>query len=182
MKVLAMKYIQTLSFRLVHPIIWCFIILGAILGSGFEESLQAATFTVTKTNDSADGHCDSDCSLRESIIAANTSPEPDSVILPAGTYVLSIAGIEEDQSFTGDMDITNTLNIIGSGATTTIVDGGGIDRVFEVDPSKTGITVGISGLTIQNGSAPNALVMDRKVRRRHREQWQPHPNKSYCKK
>jgi CSLREA domain-containing protein len=153
--VFAMIYIQTLPLKLIYPIICCLIIFASILGPGFQEPLQAATFTVTKTNDSADGHCDSDCSLRESIIAANISPGPDSIILPEGTYVLSIAGIEEDQSFAGDLDITDDLNIMGSGATTTIVDGGGIDRVFQVDPSKSGITVGISGLTIQNGSAPN---------------------------
>jgi CSLREA domain-containing protein len=34
-------------------------------------SAEAATFTVTKTADTADGVCDSDCSFREAIIAAN---------------------------------------------------------------------------------------------------------------
>ena len=39
--------------------------------TAFPGQAQAATFTVTKTADTADGTCDADCSLREAIIAAN---------------------------------------------------------------------------------------------------------------
>ncbi|PYS23626.1 MAG: hypothetical protein DMF72_08740 [Acidobacteria bacterium] len=36
-------------------------------------------FVVTKTADTNDGHCDSDCSLREAILAANADPGPDTI-------------------------------------------------------------------------------------------------------
>ena len=49
---------------------------------------------------------------------------------------------------TGDLDVTDDLDINGAGQVSTIIDGGGIDRVFEV----TNFNVGIHGVTIQNGS------------------------------
>jgi len=53
-------------------------------------SASAATFTVTKPADAADGTCDADCSLREAVLSANASPGPDDVILSAGTYLLTL--------------------------------------------------------------------------------------------
>ena len=123
----------------------------------------AYLFTVTKTTDTADGICDSDCSLREAIMAANASPGTDTIMLPAGTYTLTITGIDEDGSAIGDLDITDHLTIKGSGAADTIIDGGGIDRVFHVDPTSSEITVDISELTIRNGSAPNAANIENRL-------------------
>ena len=40
---------------------------------------HAQTFTVTKTDDTADGNCDEDCSLREAIIAANQDTGLDTI-------------------------------------------------------------------------------------------------------
>ena len=53
--------------------------------------------------------------------------------LPIGNYTLSISGSGEDAAFTGDLDITDDLTITGAGWATTIIDGGGIDRVMHVD-------------------------------------------------
>ena len=41
------------------------------------QTIQAATFTVTKTADTNDGVCNADCSLREAIAAANTAASDD---------------------------------------------------------------------------------------------------------
>ncbi|MDH3303714.1 MAG: CSLREA domain-containing protein, partial [Gammaproteobacteria bacterium] len=84
---------------------------------------QAATFTVTKTADTNDGTCDADCSLREAIVAANTSGGSDTVSVPAGTYNLSITGTGENAAATGDLDISDTLTLTGAGAASTIIDG-----------------------------------------------------------
>src|SRR5207248_1366560 len=102
-----------------------------------------------------------DCSLREAIQAANTDSAidactagagADTITVPAGTYTLSVAGIGEDANATGDLDITGMLIINGAGSSSTIVDGGAIDRVFDVHPT----TVQINGITIRNGDTSTA--------------------------
>lgn len=41
---------------------------------------QGVTFTVTKTTDTNDGICGTDCSLREAVIAANATADVDTII------------------------------------------------------------------------------------------------------
>ncbi|MCI0777121.1 MAG: CSLREA domain-containing protein [Chloroflexi bacterium] len=121
----------------------------------------AAGFTVDSTADvvdasPGDGVCDDgsgNCTLRAAIMEANALAGADTIDLPAGTYTLSIAGAGEDANATGDLDITDDLTISGAAAASTIVDGAGLDRVFHIIGS---VTVEISGLTIQHGSAVSA--------------------------
>lgn len=123
---------------------------------------HAATFTVNSTADApalnpGNGICITaagTCTLRAAIQAAN---EPhggaDTIVLPAGIYVLTIPGANEDAAATGDLDITQDLTIIGAGAATTIIDGnGGVtgDRVLQL----SGASVRISGVTIRGGTPP----------------------------
>jgi len=102
---------------------------------------------------------DGDCALREAIQAANTDSAvdacpagsgADTIVVPAGTYTLSVAGAGEDANATGDLDITADLTINGAGAATTVIDAADLDRVIEIG---LGVTAEISGLTMQNGSA-----------------------------
>jgi CSLREA domain-containing protein len=99
--------------------------VGLALSLAPTRPAQAATFTVTKTADTNDGACNADCSLREAIVAAN-APGADSIILPAGTYTLTIAGAGEDGALTGDLDITSDLTLTGAGADVTTINGGGL--------------------------------------------------------
>jgi CSLREA domain-containing protein len=108
----------------------------------------ADTFQVSKTLDTRDSKCDADCSLREAIIAANQHPGPDTVMVPAGTYLLQQVG-QEDQAAAGDLDILDNLTLIGGGAESTLIDGNHIDRVFEIHSPAV---VRVSGLTVQNGN------------------------------
>jgi CSLREA domain-containing protein len=108
----------------------------------------AATFTVTKTTDTADGKCDADCSLREAVIAANATAAPDTIVVPPGTYQLTLAGPEEDAAATGDLDLTQPVEVVGAGARTTVIRGDGSDRVFDVLAEGA---VAISGVTIEGG-------------------------------
>jgi CSLREA domain-containing protein len=116
---------------------------------------QAATFTVTKAADTADGSCDAaDCSLREAISAANATAEADTVVVPAGTYMLSLAGAGEDLNASGDLDVTQPVTISGAGAATTIIDGNGsvvMERVLDVVSATADTT--LTGVTIQNGDS-----------------------------
>lgn len=106
---------------------------------------------VTTTADTNDGACTvSLCSLRDAVIAANAAVGADTITLPAGTYTLSIAGAGEDVSATGDLDVIGDLTINGAGAPTTIIDGGGIDRVLHIVAG----TIAINNVTIRNGLAP----------------------------
>jgi cysteine-rich repeat protein len=131
---------------------------------GFAQSARAATFVVDRTDDTAAPAaqaCTSaanDCSLRGAIIAANDANGADIINLPAGTYALTIGGTFEDDAATGDLDINSSLTINGGGAKSTIVDGGGLDRVFHVwtDDSEPSfpLTVAINDLTVTGGVGP----------------------------
>ncbi|NIS81775.1 MAG: CSLREA domain-containing protein, partial [Anaerolineales bacterium] len=92
-------------------------------------------YVVTKFNDTNDGVCDGDCSLREAVINSNVCPGAQTIRLPAGIYDLSIAGTLEDAAATGDLDLTDDVTIIGEGAP--FIDANGIDRVFEVFDTAT---------------------------------------------
>jgi CSLREA domain-containing protein len=121
-------------------------LLGALALAAPAPTVRGATFTVTKLADTNDGACNSDCSLREAIVAANASPGSDIISLPAGTYTLTING-PDDAAAMGDLDIAGDLTISGASASSTIVDGGGLDRVFEIVGGK----VTLANLTIRNG-------------------------------
>ena len=129
----------------------------------------AAPFTVNDTADAVDavlgdGKCATaggTCTLRAAIQEANALPGPDTIMVPAGTYLLTIEGRDEDAAVTGDLDITDDVTITGAGADRTILDGNGIDRIFDIEllTSRVAIVVAIAALTIQNGnSGPGALA------------------------
>jgi CSLREA domain-containing protein len=119
---------------------------------------RAATITVNTTADEV--NADGDCSLREAIIAANTNAavdacpagsavNTDTIIVPAGAYDLTLAGLNENNAQTGDLDLSSSLVIAGAGRANTIIDANGLDRVFHI--FGTG-TVQISGVTITGGN------------------------------
>src|SRR5437879_12634228 len=89
------------------------------------------------------------CTLRAAIQASNANAGTDTIVLPAGTYTLTITGRNEDLAATGDLDITDPVNITGAGASSVIIDGNGIDRVFDVFANGTNT---ISGVTIRHGN------------------------------
>ncbi len=110
---------------------------------------QGWAFRVTKTDDTNDGVCDADCSLREAILAANASASPSVITFDVnGTFQLTLSG-EDDVAAVGDLDITKPVVILGNGTGSTIMDGGNIDRMFQIFPSAD---VVIQNVTIQNGN------------------------------
>jgi VCBS repeat-containing protein len=74
-------------------------------------------------------------SLREAVILSNNYDLElaNTLYLSEGNYTLSLAGAYEDFAATGDLDILSNLNIQGAGVGKTTIDGGGIDRVFDLD-------------------------------------------------
>ena len=111
-------------------------------------SADAAGISVTTTVDGGPG------SLRAAIDQANTNPGADVITIPAGTYTLTIPGPNEDANATGDFDIFSDITFVGAGATSTIIDADGLDRVFEV---LDGTTI-VQGLTVTNGDATEGFL------------------------
>ena len=80
---------------------------------------------------------------------ADAVPSIAAITPSNGVYRLSVPGAGEDTAKTGNLDITGDLIIEGAVETATIVDGGGLERVFR---TLGGSTVNISGLTALNSS------------------------------
>src|SRR5258708_11988015 len=90
--------------------------------------------------------------MRAAIQEANALVGADTLQLGAATYVLSGAA-GDDAALSGDLDITGDLTLTGAGTASTIIDGGGVDRVLDIDPSGAGANVTISNLTLRRGNA-----------------------------
>jgi CSLREA domain-containing protein len=122
----------------------------------------AATITVTTENDEYDlGDDTSGCSLREAILSANSSGDAGggctrtgtgavTIYVPEGYYTLTLSGAGEDFSETGDLDIYESISIVGDGIGITIIDGNDSDRVFDILAGNTA-TVSISDMSIYHG-------------------------------
>lgn len=121
----------------------------------------ATEFVVTKTADTYDGTCDSDCSLREAVLAANSGPG-HVITIPAGVYRLTrvAAPSDPENGVTGSLFIDRPVTINGAGKEATIIDARpsngaqGIDRVMLVStlgaPTMTGVT--LRGGRVASGS------------------------------
>jgi CSLREA domain-containing protein len=120
----------------------------------------AKRFDVNTTADAVDavpgdGVCETvsgnqTCSLRAAIQESNALLYKDTIVLGSGTYKLTLTGDGEDASATGDLDISDEVDIKGVSAAATIVDGNQTDRVFDVHAGTS--PVRIANLTVQNGS------------------------------
>ena len=97
-------------------------------------STQAATITVTNTNDSGAG------TIRQAIADANDGDTVEFAVTGMITLI------------TGELLVDRSITISGPGATNLSVDGNGSSRAFHINSGKT---VTISGLTIANGASNN---------------------------
>ncbi len=114
---------------------------------------KLAAINVTTTSDVVNGS-DGVTSLREAMIQSNAGTGGDTIVLPAGTYTLTMTGSGENVSASGDLDILKDVTIHGAGSGTTIIDASGMvlakDRVFDI---QTGAIVTIEGLTVRGGDS-----------------------------
>ena len=107
---------------------------------GNTSSLSALTATP-----GADGFV----SLREALLATNNTAGADTINLQAATYSLTRFTLDDTG---GDLDIRDSLTLVGISPASTAVDGGNIYRVFEIHDDSA-ITVSMSNLKIQRGLA-----------------------------
>lgn len=130
---------------------------------------HAANIVVNSTADNLTAG-DGLCTVREGIQNANLAAGGDTtggdcvagaagadvVLVPAGTYLLSLAGVNDDLNASGDLDIREPMDLRGDGAATTFLDGQALDRIVDV---RTSGIVDITGLTLRNGNASQGGAM-----------------------
>lgn len=136
-------------------------LLAALLGQPpalASARVPTTSFVVNSSLDEIDlllnGVCQSVsgvCTLRAALMEANAAPGIDTINIPAGVYTLTITGANEDATLTGDLDVTEAVRINGDPTGQTIIDGGGLDRVFDVLSSASGQLLEMRDLTIRKG-------------------------------
>ena len=147
------------------------VVMGILLVASFRPA-EATTIDVNTVVDSRFSG-DAKCSLREAIMNANTDSDTtsgdcaagsgrDFIRVPAGIYRITISAVGHDNAnYFGDFDILQDLTIIGEGAGQTIIDGDGIDRVFDIrrwPPDFDDVHATIAELTVRNGKAKDVVV------------------------
>ncbi len=132
-------------------------VIAALVGHGTTIA-RAATFAVTVPGPEADGVCDVHCSLRDAVGAANASPGADLVTIPAGLYELGAPPIDPGiASESAVLTLTDDVTLVGSGADTTVLDGGFLvdGSIADTSPAvvevASGVTASLTSLTVQNG-------------------------------
>src|SRR6185436_6679722 len=135
------------------------IVAIAIVGyfAAAPRSAAATTFTVNTTLDlpdvnPGDGICNTGvatCSLRAAVTESDFTGGANVINVPAGTYTLTLGPFDDEFNGagatpdSGDLDIADfsafslpqliSVTINGAGAATTIINGGDIDRVLDIN-------------------------------------------------
>jgi len=195
-----------------HKFRWCGSWPATIFAALFVITAQAATINVNTESDVIND--DGVCSLREAIIAANTNTASgalvgecaagtagmDQIVVPAGTYVLTIAPESatpvavdpttwkageytvtwqtaayvvtvSPNAMLGDLDITESVGLVGEGRDITIIDGGWtaepwdvMDAAFDPKTDPVELTAGFGDRVFHVVSGPlgpgEAAVID----------------------
>jgi uncharacterized repeat protein (TIGR01451 family) len=107
------------------------------------------------------------CTMREALNNANTDTDTtlgdcaagdgeDIVNVPAGLYTLTIAGTDEDENASGDLDVLDDVAITGAGWLTTTISGNQLDRVLHI--ALTGTVVTLVDLAITDGLVTTTIT------------------------
>jgi len=86
-------------------------------------ALVAATYQPTRFDDPTPSGClPLDCSLREAVIAANSNPGADRIVMKSGTFTLTLPASTPFAALNGGpLKITESVDIIGAGSALTRV-------------------------------------------------------------
>jgi len=106
----------------------------------------AATLTVTKTADTNDNVCNSDCSLREAIAMANASPSADTIVFDPAIFstpqtITLVSGTLVPLNAGGG------LSLVGPGAELLTISGNDTTVIL----TNEGETLTVSDVTVTNG-------------------------------
>src|ERR1043165_4896065 len=145
------------------PIVRRTICAVAILLAGGTQPSYGAQFRVDITQDlhdtTPDGICAANavglCSLRAAVEEANLTPGPDEIVLQLqGSHKLK-AG----EGF-GEIEVTESLTITGTGAPT-VIDGDNQSRIFHVVATTERVALTLGNLTLKGGNATGDVRCDR---------------------
>ncbi len=122
-----------------------FVVIALVLGFGGRS--QAEDFDVTNATQ-----------LRDALTASAGNGENDTINIEGGQYDTSGSTFSYIPSL-GPPEENHSLTIVGAGAGNTVLDGGGLDQVMNIDT--TGITdddahILIRGMTFRNGGGVNS--------------------------
>jgi hypothetical protein len=165
---------------------------GSLAAALVAPSAKAATITVdaSSIDDDAAGAV-SGCSLREAVLSVNAGGNRgnctanvteaygtnDTILLPTGTYTLTIGGLDEQEATTpvtdpptvtnapdasvGDLDLIKSVKILGAGSGSTRIEwaasmpsSANTDRIFHIYNTETvanNVDVVIQGVTLAGG-------------------------------
>ncbi len=128
--------------------------IGSILIAMTPSLALAASILVNTADDELNG--DGDCSLREAVAAANTNAavdecnagssgsDPDTItLLVTGTMTLD----------DGELEVLESLNVIGPGAGSLTIEAGVDSRHFYIDMPANSYDFSIAGVTLSGGAA-----------------------------
>jgi CSLREA domain-containing protein len=147
-------WVKRLNRRLIHLGLVQGIVLLLLMGIfPATPTLAATTLNVTKTADTNDGVCNSDCSLREAVAVANATPSgsgnPVTINIPPGTYNLSLGQITLGSS--------TSYNIVLHGTdpnpANTVIQQDGKNIAFVVISYIFDLNISFENLTITGGFA-----------------------------
>jgi len=121
-------------------------------------AIAAATYTVDRFDDDAlaDG-CSgaaNDCSLRGAIRKGNNDGQMTTIVLPDGTYLLTIPGDDEDYVMTGDLDIREALEIKAAADANPVIEQTVTDRIIETFSGMGSLTIR-GPMTLRGGNLVN---------------------------
>lgn len=124
------------------------------------KSLNLFVNTVADTIDvnTADCICsdsNGDCSVRAAVMQANLCLGVDNIFIPGGTYNLTIPsnfGDNDINSESGDLDVAESVNILGSANQPATISGNGTSRIFDVANS---VNFRLAHLIVENGDPTN---------------------------
>ncbi len=102
---------------------------GLLAATVLTSAAHAGTFNVTRMDDPVPDGCNvNDCSLREAVIDADQTLAVDTIVLPAGVYLIDLAGNDGSEN-TGDLDISTDMEIVGAPS---IIDGQELGRIMDI--------------------------------------------------
>ncbi|GAB5400970.1 MAG: hypothetical protein Aureis2KO_25550 [Aureisphaera sp.] len=129
--------------------------LEAILRERNENRFRSTSFVVTKIEDTDDGVCDGDCSLREAVHASNTTSGRDTIRFSSlfdnpQTIVLSLGQIE----FGGPGGTGGNHVVIGPGEDLLTIDAQKSSRIFYMGFAH--MLLELSDMTLANGDSESS--------------------------